>query len=182
MLGVRLWCGSPPPSNGELDNGWGLAVRWALVIRDSPSISPGAGTEGSFIWRFIITWDWRRPALEGWRFRLVELLEEPGGRGVSETETRRGRMMGKCGRTRGRLMLQAGIHSSRGLQRDRARPRRGARRLVALTLLLLRLLRLALLAGVGRGRHGAGCGGVGRERQRVEVWGHRARLGYGLVR
>lgn len=47
----------------------GLALRrWPALGCVSVTISPGDGTDGSAIWRFMMTWDRRRPAVGDCRF------------------------------------------------------------------------------------------------------------------
>ena len=85
--------------SGDPDNGCGLDLRGRAC---SPlAISPGAGTFGSLSWRFMRTADRRRPALgedREDRFRVRELLEEPG-EAVSDIQEGRGkRVSAKQGR------------------------------------------------------------------------------------
>ena len=55
--------------------GRGLGAGW-LVFWFSETISPGAGTAGSAIWRFIRTWERRCSVLDGSRFGERGLLGE----------------------------------------------------------------------------------------------------------
>jgi hypothetical protein len=60
--------------------GRGLAVLSAgagWYDESAVTISPGAGTEGSAIWRFVRTCDRRRPASGDCRFRDRELEGDP---------------------------------------------------------------------------------------------------------
>src|SRR5690554_347331 len=91
MLGVRLWWGSREASrgvnNGEPVQGRGLRDPLLSPLEEpwpSATISPGAGTEGSFSWRFIRTADRLLFETGDWGVWVGEPIDDPSSPNLSE--------------------------------------------------------------------------------------------------